>query len=319
MAALAVLTPEAGAGIPAAAAVGDDSDPLAIDPSLERPVGPVDLALLGGGALWLGVAGWLITRRRLWRLPAAELAPEQRRPVGLILIAGAALVWLAAQLGAASAFALTGAFGLGPGPEPDGSLWGDALLLCGMYAGGALALALLLAQQPLLARVGGLIPRARDLPLGAGGLLLALPFVLLVNVGATAIVRSITGEPTDPLTHETLRQLAAAERLLPVLIVSLCVCTLTPALEEVIYRGLGQTGLRALTGSPWAAVLITSVVFAWMHVGAVRGSEHALVGLLALSIALGILRERTGSVGAPIVAHALFNALNVGLVLAGVG
>jgi membrane protease YdiL (CAAX protease family) len=313
-------TPDAvAAPVGPPASEGDDSGASAIDPSPAGEWGPIDTVFLAGLAVWLAVAGAVVARRRLWRLPEPMTRPETRSAAALVLLGGGALVWLASQVGAASAAALVLAFDdtAPDAPDAEPSLWLDALALSGMYVGAGLALTLVVAAQPAVVRFAGLTLRARDLALGVGGLALALPAVFVVSYAATAAAQWLSGEPTDPLTHETLRQLVAADRLLPALVVAVLVCTLTPLLEEVIYRGLLQTGVRELGGSPWVAVASTSLLFAWMHVGAVAGSEHALVGLLALSICLGVIRERTGSVAPAVIAHGLFNALNVGLAFAG--
>ena len=52
---------------------------------------------------------------------------------------------------------------------------------------------------------------------------------------------------------------------------------------------------------------------------AYAGAAHAsaLIGLFVLSLGLGWARERSGSIIAPILIHAGFNALNIALVLSG--
>ena len=62
-------------------------------------------------------------------------------------------------------------------------------------------------------------------------------------------------------------------------------------------------------------VLLTSVVFAVIHVGIV--DPAALVPLFVLGCLLGILRERTGGVWGGVVVHGMFNAANVLVAMAG--
>ena len=121
-----------------------------------------------------------------------------------------------------------------------------------------------------------------------------------------------------------------------------------PLVEEIIYRGFIQGGIRRglqrrepadeadpprpvraadpeaplkfprpsrlTTVRPaWRAVMLTSLLFALVHTGAV--SPEALVPLFVLGVGLGVLQERTRSVLACFVVHALFNAANIVQVL----
>ena len=91
-----------------------------------------------------------------------------------------------------------------------------------------------------------------------------------------------------------------------------------PLLEEVVFRGLMQTALLRTLGEHrrWVVILLASIVFAATHVSA--AIWQSLAALLVLSVALGYVYERTGSLWPSIVAHAGFNALNITLVLSGI-
>ena len=90
-----------------------------------------------------------------------------------------------------------------------------------------------------------------------------------------------------------------------------------PIMEEILYRGILQRVLGALGLSAAPAILLTSVIFALMHVGAAR--VHALPALFVLSIGFGWAYEKTGRLIAPMVMHMLFNAGNLVLVWLTVG
>lgn len=87
---------------------------------------------------------------------------------------------------------------------------------------------------------------------------------------------------------------------------------LAPVVEESFFRGIIQSALRRRLGGPWPAILLSSFIFAAIHVdwARVRGFE-VLLPLLALAVALGYLYERTGRLWPSIVTHAVFNAVNV--------
>jgi membrane protease YdiL (CAAX protease family) len=83
-----------------------------------------------------------------------------------------------------------------------------------------------------------------------------------------------------------------------------------PAVEELVYRGLGYTAVRAHLGAG-AAVLVTAVAFAGAH-GLVIGFPI----LLAFGIAVALLRRSSDSVYPGIVLHAIFNAAALALGIA---
>jgi membrane protease YdiL (CAAX protease family) len=73
--------------------------------------------------------------------------------------------------------------------------------------------------------------------------------------------------------------------------------------EETIFRGILQPTLQAKVGR-WPGILVTAVIFALYHVhfafSLPRVISHMCSGLI-----LGLLRERTGTLWAPAIAHAL--------------
>jgi len=78
--------------------------------------------------------------------------------------------------------------------------------------------------------------------------------------------------------------------------------------EELLFRGFVITRLRSLTRSWWASVLITSAVFAAMHIP--QGWLPVLL-IFGLSIILGFWMIWRGNVLVPIVAHMLFDTTSL--------
>lgn len=86
---------------------------------------------------------------------------------------------------------------------------------------------------------------------------------------------------------------------------------LPPIVEEVLARGFLYTGLKSKWPT-WAAVLVTSVMFAVAHLQFGSGAPLlwvAAIDTFTLSLVLIYLREKTGNLGAPIVLHMLKNFL----------
>jgi membrane protease YdiL (CAAX protease family) len=82
---------------------------------------------------------------------------------------------------------------------------------------------------------------------------------------------------------------------------------LAPLAEELLFRGILYSWVRR-AGYPLLALWGTSVLFAVVHFNAIT-----LVPLLALSLVLTALYQRTANLIAPIAAHSFFNALNFGM------
>lgn len=84
---------------------------------------------------------------------------------------------------------------------------------------------------------------------------------------------------------------------------------IAPVAEECFFRGLLQTALENLVRSRWVCVLLTAAVFGAIHAGSGDTPQpHVVPALTVLAILLGVLYARTGSLAAPIVLHAMFNA-----------
>ena len=82
---------------------------------------------------------------------------------------------------------------------------------------------------------------------------------------------------------------------------------IAPFWEEVLFRGLIQTGLVRLFRSRWAALLVTSILFGAVH----AKQPQAVIPLAAFALCLGIVYEKSASLTAAILMHSLFNIKNV--------
>jgi len=256
-----------------------------------------------GGALVIGAALAAIAaviRWRLWSIPATPLG---RIPVEVPL-------WM---LGAFMSYA-AGAFGAAI------SLTDDAAYarLASNVLGNA---AQVLAAGIFIARFTRPSERPASSPVravlaGVGAFLLITPVVASLSIVLNALLVSL-GQPRTPDTaHQTLAILAERRDPMLTALTLAHVALLVPIAEEFIWRGMVHPGIRSALGA-WPGIAITTLLFTLIHWGALapEGRVVGLSMLVALALGLGILRERTGSVIAPIVVHALFNAFNVALTL----
>lgn len=254
------------------------------------------LAMAAIALVSLAIAG-----RRGWlSMPAHALPVPRPNPAPSLVILAVAMP----LVGSIGAMVTRRWLGLSESPDLAGQAW--------MLGGAALA------ELPIAIAILLLLPRAglgRPLAVFLGVLACAIAFPAVQSVASFAgwIQQLVAGVPPPAVAHRTLESMVADPGSAASVAMLVLVVAVIPPLEEIAYRGGLQGGLRWLGFGPWPAVIATSALFAFMHVGAIpeSGLAAALSGLFALSIGLGILRERTGSLVAPAVAHALFNLVNV--------
>ena len=82
-----------------------------------------------------------------------------------------------------------------------------------------------------------------------------------------------------------------------------------PLAEELLFRGLIYRLARRTWGA-WPAAVVSSLVFGLIH-----GEPWYLFGLVGLGLILAYLYEATGSLLAPVIAHALHNAVSLYVML----
>lgn len=90
---------------------------------------------------------------------------------------------------------------------------------------------------------------------------------------------------------------------------------LAPPIEEFLFRGVLLEGFLRSAGAV-AAVGVTTVLFAALHLSEIWGHWPGLVAILLVGALLAVLRLRTGSLVAPVVGHASYNTAAVVLTVA---
>lgn len=81
-----------------------------------------------------------------------------------------------------------------------------------------------------------------------------------------------------------------------------------PIVEEIVYRGCLHTHLVSTAGET-VGLILTAVIFAGIHLSPVE-----FPGLFVFALLLGYARQKTGTLGLPIVTHFAFNATGLLLV-----
>ena len=148
---------------------------------------------------------------------------------------------------------------------------------------------------------------------GVLAFIIILPIVLGLGIIVQTLSAELTGTAPDPLAHQTLRMLVEGQDSVWFWTTAVLVVLAVPIVEEVLYRGLLQESLRRhrvlMGGSPWGSIIIASIFFTLMHIGA--ADWQGLPSLFVLSLGLGWIFTRTGRLIAPITVHMLFNGFNL--------
>jgi hypothetical protein len=146
----------------------------------------------------------------------------------------------------------------------------------------------------------------RNIVLGACSFLLATPLVLLTFHCALQFF------PSTP--HAIELKLREDPSLANYALEGLGAVAIGPFLEELWFRGILQPWLIRVLGA-WPGIGLSSAVFAISHIDA----WPAPIPLFVLALFLGYLAYRTTSLIAAVSLHSMFNALNMLLLLRGLG
>lgn len=181
------------------------------------------------------------------------------------------------------------------------------LALITLAAVAAVYLHLVRANRLTPAQLGFARPRWRLLHL-----LWQIPAMMIAAAGTSALV-------VTTLTNRTPEEAARTGDLLAdlpsrstglVLLVFVTAAVVTPLWEEVLFRGALLPGLARRFNAP-VAVLLSAAVFAAVHV-----APLVLAYVFVIGLGLGWLRWFHRNLWAPVIAHAVNNALALSAVLA---
>lgn len=231
-----------------------------------------------------------------------------RSPYGLIVATAVVLIFALPNLLTGIALLVLDGFTLDNGagalaPTP-GPLIATLILQLGVIA---IALLPLLASGRPYARLMG--PTRWTLPMWGLGLVIGIG-TAIVTYTINAIVVLIAG--VDEPVEQGLTQVVTAGGLVTVLAVTLAV-VVAPIGEEIIFRGVLHRAVAEKAGFLVGAI-ISSALFALVHLEVILSQPFGLVGLFVVGFLLAWAYHLTGSLIVPILGHAVYNAISVGLV-----
>ncbi|NQU11302.1 CPBP family intramembrane metalloprotease [bacterium] len=305
------MTPPVTALVLGLAATGRGGDVLGEPSELELVT---RTPWLGGIVVVLLLAGLVVDLRLLQQVlrprhPGAPALPDRvpRKPWGLReFVAGTALLLLLLVTASYLVAVTANLVRLDETATWIAFLSGEVALRLVLLAGAAIALR---RAWPDWADWIGLRPwrPGAGLRRGGAGYLAALPPVVL----AIAAVEWIARAWRIPLDRQPVVDLLlSADSLLVVGLVGIFAVVVAPVFEETFFRGFAYPALKQRLGRG-AGLLVTALLFSLAHF-----HLPSVLPLFVLGLALGLAYETTGSLLVPIVLHALFNAGNIGMVLA---
>ncbi len=194
------------------------------------------------------------------------------------------------------------------------SIGGKAFSQLGLWAGlvGGPVLASRRRGSGSLATDFGWRFRWADVGLGAAAAVVAVVVVVPV-VGL--LLRPLLGAPD---VSQPVKDLVDEARGPAVVGLILIAAVGAPLVEELFFRGLLLRTIQRSLGTAWA-IAGSSVFFGLAHPNDLPASGQILVmsALAALAVLLATLVVRTGRLGPAIVAHAIFNAVNLAIAFTG--
>ena len=158
----------------------------------------------------------------------------------------------------------------------------------------------------------GLRFRWIDLLLGlAGGIALTIALVIVT------ITSRMVGVPSGSNLTEVAEQGRDGALFVVLFVTAVIVAPLT---EELVFRGLIQRGLTA-RWNPWIATGLQALVFGAAHLTPTEGwgNVDLIVSLAVMGFGLGLFARLTGRLGTSMLAHAVFNAIQLTLLWVSLG
>ncbi|MEZ5244040.1 MAG: type II CAAX endopeptidase family protein [Acidimicrobiales bacterium] len=154
-----------------------------------------------------------------------------------------------------------------------------------------------------LSRDLGLQVKFGDVAVGAA---LCVAGLILAGITASLIFELFDQEPTASAAELVEDSEGGNGLTIWIYVFAFLAATLIPLVEELVYRGLWWSALEKRGMHPVVILVLTSGIFALVHLEPVRTPVLFMLGL-----AIGLGRLVTGRIGASIAAHMYVNAIGM--------
>lgn len=214
-----------------------------------------------------------------------------------------------AVAGILAAFLLSNIFGAiimaiaGWKTSSDIPIWGFGVVQIPLWAGYLAVVVLAGRKGPGFREAFGLAARQWDPMVG---LIVGILCQLVLLPVLYMPILKVLGTDSDELSKPARELARGAHGISSWLLFAVLVGLVAPVVEEVFFRGLLLRSLSKRGLQPWVAVLLSSLIFAALHVQLLQ-----LIGLFAFGLVLAALTVITGRLGPAIFAHIGFNMTTV--------
>lgn len=125
-----------------------------------------------------------------------------------------------------------------------------------------------------------------------------------ITLGLLALSDGLTWLLGKPIVPEFMK--AAHASADPLWLLWLALILAAPLFEEAFFRGFLFAGFAASAAGPAGAIVITSALWAAIHL---QYDLYGIATLFVLGVAFGLARLRTGSLYVPLALHAMTNLI----------
>jgi len=139
-----------------------------------------------------------------------------------------------------------------------------------------------------------------------GLILFSIPLVALTNWLNHQIPLPDILNSMEDSTGELIKQLLKMENTGELLFNLFLIGVLPGVGEELIFRGIIQKEIEQTSRKPWLAILVTAAIFSAIHF-----QFAGFLPRMFLGVILGFVYWRTRNLWIPILAHVLFNSMQV--------
>ncbi|MBL4700666.1 MAG: CPBP family intramembrane metalloprotease [Phycisphaeraceae bacterium] len=150
--------------------------------------------------------------------------------------------------------------------------------------------------------------------MGVWSAILCIPILMSLSA-LVGLVSILFHFPTPEIAHELLETISQTKDVSTLIALLSSAIIVAPLIEEFVFRGFLQHCMRDIISAktPWVNIILCSLIFASVHIGAAQW--QTMPALFTLGCILGWMYERTASLWPCIILHAIFNALNISIVL----
>lgn len=138
-------------------------------------------------------------------------------------------------------------------------------------------------------------------------LLNTVSVIPVIVFGISAVIyigKLIYGEGFAFDAHQSLVTIKECDSQFKLIIMLIMIVLVTPAFEEILFRGFFQSMLLSQLQRKWLAIILTSGLFTILH------QPMHWLAIFPLSLCLGYSYEKSSSIFRPIFIHILFNLFN---------